>query len=321
MNDEFYMEKALEAAKEAAAEGEAPIGAVIVRNSDGEIVGCGRNCREACKTALGHAEIAAIEGACQTLGGWRLCGCTMYVTLEPCPMCAGAAINARLDRVVFGAYDKKNGSAGSVTDLFSVPFTHITAVTGGIKREECEKLLAEFFARLRKRDKMNNTVKLIPVMTDEQILAAAKIADEIWHEWFPPIIGLPQTDYMVNKFQSVSAITEQIRNGGYEYCFIHRAGIHIGYTAFHKQSDGKLFLSKIYILKEYRGNGYASSVINQLKDYCRANGLDRIWLTVNKHNDNSIAVYEKLGFKRFDSQKNDIGGGFAMDDYYYELKI
>lgn len=142
-----FMKRALSLAKEAADEGEAPIGAIIVR--DGKIVSVGRNRREKDKNALGHAEIEAIDNACKTLGGWRLIGCTIYVTLEPCPMCAGAIINARIERVVFGAYDKKAGSCGSVTNLFELPYNHKPELIGGVLEEECSLALTEFFRDLR----------------------------------------------------------------------------------------------------------------------------------------------------------------------------
>ena len=147
MNDSIYMDAALELAKQAAAEGEVPVGCVIVR--DGKIVGQGRNCRETGKTALGHAEISAIGQACKNLGGWRLWDCTLYVTLEPCPMCAGAIINARIPRVVFGAKDAKNGACGSVCDLFSMDFNHHPTVCSGVREEECAQLLTDFFQDLR----------------------------------------------------------------------------------------------------------------------------------------------------------------------------
>ena len=147
MDDIFYMDQALELARQAAAEGEVPVGCVIVRN--GEIVGRGRNRRETGRTALGHAEIQAISEACAALGGWRLWECTLYVTLEPCPMCAGAIINARIPRVVYGASDAKCGACGSVCDLFSMDFNHHPVVEKGIREEEAAKLLTEFFQNLR----------------------------------------------------------------------------------------------------------------------------------------------------------------------------
>ncbi len=147
MEDLVFMDAALELAEQAAREGEVPVGCVIVRN--GEIVGRGRNRRETEKTALGHAEIEAIADACKNLGGWRLWDCTLYVTLEPCPMCAGAIINARIPRVVYGASDDKYGACGSVCDLFSMDFNHHPAVEWGIREEESKALLQSFFADLR----------------------------------------------------------------------------------------------------------------------------------------------------------------------------
>ena len=145
--DEQYMEAALALAKEAFDEGEVPVGCVIVRK--GEIVGRGRNRRETGKTALGHAEIEAIADACRNLGGWRLWDCTLYVTLEPCPMCAGAIINARIPRVVFGAQDKKGGACGSVCNLLDMDFNHHPKVEKGLLEDRCTALMTAFFEKLR----------------------------------------------------------------------------------------------------------------------------------------------------------------------------
>ena len=143
----MFMELALEQARLAAQDGEVPVGAVIVRN--GKVIAVGRNRRESAKNALAHAEAEAISAACKALGGWRLPGCELFVTLEPCPMCAGAIINSRIERVVFGAYDAKAGSCGSVTDLFSLSYNHKPSLTGGVMEEECAALLSEFFKELR----------------------------------------------------------------------------------------------------------------------------------------------------------------------------
>lgn len=147
--DEKYMKMAIELAKAAAAEGEVPVGAVIVK--DGQVIATGRNRREVGKNALAHAELEAIDGACKALGGWRIFGCTLYVTLEPCPMCAGAIINSRLERVVFGAYDKKAGSVASVQEMFSFPYNHKPEYTGGILEKDCAELLSAFFKGLRQK--------------------------------------------------------------------------------------------------------------------------------------------------------------------------
>ncbi len=147
MEDSIFMNAAIALAKEAAAEGEVPVGCVIVRGD--EIVGRGRNRRETEKNALGHGEIEAINDACRNLGGWRLWECTLYVTLEPCPMCAGAIINARIPRVVYGAGDAKSGACGSVCDLFSMKFNHHPVVEKGVREAECTALLQSFFQNLR----------------------------------------------------------------------------------------------------------------------------------------------------------------------------
>ena len=151
MGDEGFMREALALAQAAADEGEVPVGCVVVR--DGEIVGRGRNRREGAQSALAHAEIAAIAEACRKLGGWRLWQCTLYVTLEPCPMCAGAIINARLPRVVYGAKEPTNGCCGSAVDLFMLPCSQKPEVVPGVLEEECSAMLSAFFRRLREKRK------------------------------------------------------------------------------------------------------------------------------------------------------------------------
>lgn len=145
------MKRAAELAMMSAEEGEVPVGAVVVK--DGEIVGEGRNRREIGKNALYHAEIEAIDKACKKLGGWRLWQCDLYVTLEPCPMCAGAIINARIKKVVFGASDKKAGSFGSVTDFNEIAYNHKPEIVSGVMEEECSALLSDFFKKLREKRK------------------------------------------------------------------------------------------------------------------------------------------------------------------------
>ena len=142
-----FMLAAYEMAKQAYDYGEVPVGAVIVRNN--EIIARGRNRREKAKNALLHAEIEAIDNACKALGGWRLWNCELYVTLEPCPMCAGAIINAHIPKVYFGAYDFKNGSCGTITNLFEMPYNFKPECVGGIMADECSALLKDFFKKLR----------------------------------------------------------------------------------------------------------------------------------------------------------------------------
>lgn len=151
MNEKF-MKEALKQAQKAYDIGETPIGAVIVR--DGKIIARGYNKRETKKNALLHAEIIAIDKACKRLGGWRLPGCDMYVTLEPCPMCSGAIINSRIENVYFGAYDKKSGCCGSNINLFEKGlFNHDVNIVGGIMEDECAAMLSSFFKELRKQKK------------------------------------------------------------------------------------------------------------------------------------------------------------------------
>lgn len=148
---EKFMKAALKLAHKAAEEGEVPVGCVVV--CDGKIVGRGRNRRETKKTALGHAELEAIGKACRKLGGWRLHKCDLYVTLEPCPMCTGAIINARIRTVYYGAPDPKAGSCGTLVNLFELPYNHQPAVVGGLLEDECAGALRDFFRGLRERKK------------------------------------------------------------------------------------------------------------------------------------------------------------------------
>ena len=169
MDDAAYMEQALALAREAAQEGEVPVGCIITLGD--QVVGRGRNRRERSRNALSHGELEAIDQACKTLGGWRLWQCTLYVTLEPCPMCSGAIINSRLKRVVYGARDPKAGCCGSLTDLFALPFNHHPVMEQGLLEEEAQALLQEFFAGLRaKRLKLKaekRAQQAVPLQNEE----------------------------------------------------------------------------------------------------------------------------------------------------------
>ncbi len=142
------MQKALNLAKQAAENGEVPVGCVIV-NSEGEIIGSGRNRREETRSALSHAECDAIDEACRHIGDWRLSDCTLYVTLEPCPMCTGAIINARVGTLVFGAKDKTMGACNSVINLFEERFGHKPKIYSGVLAEECSEIMTQFFKTIR----------------------------------------------------------------------------------------------------------------------------------------------------------------------------
>ena len=149
MTDEQLMQAALEEARAAAALGEVPVGAVVAK--DGEIIARAHNLRESGKNAIYHAELLAIDAACKALGGWRLWQCELFVTLEPCPMCAGAILNARIARVYYGARDSAFGACGGVTNLFMEQFPNRPALVGGILAEECQAVLADFFNGLRQK--------------------------------------------------------------------------------------------------------------------------------------------------------------------------
>lgn len=147
MTDAELMQLAIAQAHMAAAQGEVPVGAVVARYA--QPVAMAHNLRERKKNATYHAELLAIDRACQALGGWRLWECELFVTLEPCPMCAGAIINSRLRRVVYGASDQKAGCCGSVVNLFELPFNHAPTVQGGVMQQECAQILSDFFQQLR----------------------------------------------------------------------------------------------------------------------------------------------------------------------------
>lgn len=151
MTDEIFMKECLHLAQQAAQADEVPVGAVIVR--DGAVIAAAHNTREADKCATHHAEVLAIERACKALGGWRLPGCTLYVTMEPCPMCAGAAVNARVDRVVWGTDDLRAGAFGSLVNLCDLPLNHKPQLTGGVLAEECRSVLQHYFRKKRLKEK------------------------------------------------------------------------------------------------------------------------------------------------------------------------
>ncbi|RAP75716.1 GNAT family N-acetyltransferase [Paenibacillus montanisoli] len=158
------------------------------------------------------------------------------------------------------------------------------------------------------------------VNTADEISEVAQLAAVIWRDYYVSIISSEQIEYMINKFQSISAITDQIHHQGYEYYSIHHDGANVGYMSV-RQDEGKLFLSKIYISKEHRGRGYASHAFEFLEQLCKERKLSRIWLTVNRHNESSIAVYKKKGFRTIQVQIADIGNGYVMDDFIMEKEI
>ncbi len=163
-------------------------------------------------------------------------------------------------------------------------------------------------------------IKLVPIVSEEQIRKMCKMANKIWNEHYSPIIGFEQVEYMLNKFQSPETVNRQMIIENYRCYFINFRGIDAGYVMF-KIGNNSLFLSKIYIDSQYRGQKLGKSVIDFLVDYCEEYELEKIWLTVNKNNVGSIAAYEKMGFEKTHDQVVDIGKGYVMDDFIMEKII
>ncbi|WP_336785728.1 GNAT family N-acetyltransferase [Paenibacillus sp. MMO-177] len=164
-------------------------------------------------------------------------------------------------------------------------------------------------------------IEFTKVQTAEQIAEVARLAEQIWREHYVAMITIEQIDYMIDKFQSVSAITDQIQNQGYEYYLLQQQdGTAAGYISI-RVDNGKLFLSKFYVSKAHRGQGYASQAMQFIEQLCKERGLSHVWLTVNRDNASSIAVYEKKGFINVREQVADIGNGYVMDDFIMEKEI
>lgn len=149
----------------------------------------------------------------------------------------------------------------------------------------------------------------------------AVLADKIWHECYGELLGQGQVDYMVEKFQSLDAMTEQIENQGYTYLAVRDNGELCGYIGIKPEDGDRLFLSKFYLHKNYRGRGIATEMMNYIFDEARKIGKKRVYLTVNKHNDHAIDVYKKIGYAVVDTAVTDIGGGYVMDDYIMECAV
>ena len=162
-------------------------------------------------------------------------------------------------------------------------------------------------------------MKMLLVKTEEEISTLSKLAHEIWNQHFVPIIGQAQVDYMLNKFLSPSALSVQIESG-YEYFLVFHQNDLVGFTGIH-DVDGSLFLSKLYVHVNHRGKGIASQIVKELIQICKTRNLDKIWLTCNRYNANTLAIYDHLGFQIVREEAADIGNGFVMDDYILEYQI
>lgn len=257
------MRAALELAHEAATEGEVPVGAVIVK--DGVIVGRGRNRRERDKNALAHAELEAIHQACGQLGGWRLSGCDLYVTLEPCPMCAGAIINARIDRVIQGTADPKAGSCGSLVDLFALPYNHRPTLVTGVLEEDCRRELQNFFRRLRSSRKNGRPgsetekkrVLILSANTGGGHNSAAKALQE-------ELEGRGVDCFIEDGLRFVSPHFSSIVSHGHIYMYRHLPG------AF----------GRAYSFQERHRSDWIAALLSRgverLRDYVQENGFDAV---------------------------------------------
>lgn len=164
-------------------------------------------------------------------------------------------------------------------------------------------------------------LEFVKCETDHKLRRTAEMASDIWHECFEGVISDEQIDYMVDNYQSFAAIKKQVGSENYEYYNFVLDGTRIGYFAFAPQPDGTMFLSKLYMYKEYRGNGYASKAFEFIKGIAKERGLESIWLTVNRHNYGARKVYEAFGMKIIRQQVKDIGNGFVMDDYVYSIDV
>ncbi len=162
-------------------------------------------------------------------------------------------------------------------------------------------------------------LRVIPVSNIELVYSLSAVADDIWRDHYTPIIGEAQVDYMLEKYLSPDALVEQI-NSGYQYYLLSYEYTFAGFAGVHKE-DGKLFLSKLYVHKDFRGTGIASYMFKQFIELCKKNSLSKIWLTCNRHNTNSVEVYKHWGFETVREEATDIGEGFVMDDYIMEYTI
>lgn len=162
-------------------------------------------------------------------------------------------------------------------------------------------------------------LRIMPVTNIELVYSVSAVAEEIWHDHFDPIIGEKQVDYMLEKFLSPDALVEQI-NSGYEYFLFSYEYTFAGFAGI-CEKDGSLFLSKLYVHSDFRGKGIASHMFHKFIEICKMRNLDKIWLTCNRHNANTLAIYEHLGFRKVREEVTDIGNGYVMDDYILEYKI
>ena len=277
MSRERFMARAIACAKKAAALGEVPVGAVIVHK--GKVIATGYNRRETDKNALLHAEIIAINRACKKLGGWRLSDCELYVTLEPCPMCTGAIINARISTVYIGAMDPKAGCMGSVCDLTKLPFNHQPQIVSGILERECSELLSRFFQTLRQKPQPKPIALRSFTFDDVPVLKR--------------YLYSKRSDKSI--YNMVEAWNSKILEGRYNEMFaVTVDGSVVGYVQLTEQPDGSVSLDA-NIFSDYRGKTYGTQGVQALLSIAKEKGYSTVTAQVRKENVPSCRLCKRVG--------------------------
>ncbi len=280
MSHEIFMRRALACAEKAKALGEVPVGAVIVKG--GKVIATGYNRRETGKNALLHAEIVALHRACKKVGGWRLSDCDLYVTLEPCPMCAGAIINARIRRVYIGAMDPKAGCMGSLCDLTQLPFNHQPEVISGILETECSRQLTDFFREMRNLKK--------PEQKEISLRSFSKNDLPVLKRYL----------YSNRSNQSISAIIDQWNTKVFEGRYFESFAVTVdeqavGYLQLTEDADGNVDL-EVHIFSDYRGKTYGTQALCKALDLAKEKGYSTATATIRKNSIPSRRLCESVGF-------------------------
>ena len=280
MTPEGLMKRAISCGEKAKALGEVPVGAVIVR--EGKVIATGYNKRETGKNALLHAEIVAIDRACKKLGTWRLSDCDLYVTLEPCPMCTGAILNARIRRVFIGAMDPKAGCMGSVCDLTDLPFNHKPEVIRGVSEAECASLLSSFFRELRLEKKpMEKEIRLRSFTLEDAPDLRRFLYPKRTEKTVSAMIGEWNTRLFEGRYCEFFAVTAD--------------GSPVGYVQLCQQPDGSVSAGA-HIFSDFRGKGYGTKAVVLLLEKAREMGLSAVTARVRKTNVPSCKLCKTVGF-------------------------
>ncbi len=276
MSRESFMRRALACAEKAKALGEVPVGAVVVK--DGKVIATGYNQREKGKNALLHAEIIALQRACKRVGDWRLSDCDLYVTLEPCPMCTGAIINARIRRVYFGARDPKAGCMGSLCDLTSLPFNHQPEVIQGVLEQECSGQLTDFFRQVR--------VEKTP---EKKILSLRPFSQE-------DLPVLKQYLFSNRSAKSVSAIIDQWKEDKKsEHFALSVDGRAVGYGRLTKKEETAEI--EVSVFSDFRGKTYGRQGVERLLALAKVQGFASVCSAVRKTNVPACRLCDSAGFR------------------------